>query len=554
MDLAERLGILYGDGGLYDRLNHAIDWVDKEDGLNMNGEWKLDINRRYTLEEIFDRQIRGWPYGGGKGLEDLRLKGYIEYRKPRKEFYLYYYFPDNRTRHPFYLMGLKEVGDRLRANLVEHGISFPMIDDPEYVLDLYRPVPHWVESSELSAPALGYDLWAINWKTPYIANDASNLTGNPWLAEIYAKDPWESVILLNPATASRKGLADGDTVVVESRYGHDRGPPQGIGTVSSRCGWHRGQLWSGHVPVKPPQQDRPQFQCPPFHRPYHLRRGKRRPGHGPCGQGIQEDGGPGEKAIMAGESPRQDRGRLSSPPGGQPSMTCWRPFSGTFQIGCFRRSETGNCSAFWRLAATWGAASASASRSSPPMGRPSGKDPTGRSLPSFPWTGRGILRGTGHADMLPPYEALYKKRKGLLDSRAGSEALLPEGRAPAGRRPSANPPITCASELDFMKQLCLREQTLREAGTEVRETVLLEEEFLRIHLNWVADFCREVEKHASTDFYRGFGLILNGIYPGRQGAASRTLCVETLRDLFAPGRKDLEAEPLLDRSHDPLRR
>ncbi len=223
MDLAERLGILYGEGGLYDHLNQAIDWVDKEDGLNMNGEWKLDVNKRYTLAEIFDRQVRGWPYSGGKGLEDLRRKGYIEYRKPRKEFYLYYYFPDNQTRHPFYLMGLKEVGDRLRANLREHGVSFPMIDDPEYVLDLYGPIPHWVESSELGAAAVGYDLWAINWKTPYIANDASNLTGNPWLAEIYAKDPWESVILLNPATASRKGLADGDTIVVESRYGHVEG-------------------------------------------------------------------------------------------------------------------------------------------------------------------------------------------------------------------------------------------------------------------------------------------------------------------------------------------
>ena len=223
MDLAERLGILYGEGGLYDHLNQGLDWVDKEDGLNMNGEWKLDLNRRYTLEEIFDRQIRGWPYGGGKGLRELREKGYIEFWKPKKEFYLYYYFPDNQTRHPLYLMGLKEVGDRLRANLLEQKISFPMIEDMDYVLDLYRPIPHWVESSEFRGPAEGYDLWAINWKTPYIANDAGNLTGNPWLAEIYAKDPWESVILLNPATASKKRLKDGEIVVVESRYGRIEG-------------------------------------------------------------------------------------------------------------------------------------------------------------------------------------------------------------------------------------------------------------------------------------------------------------------------------------------
>jgi len=116
-------------------------------------------------------------------------------------------------------MGLKEVGDNLRANLEKHKISFPMIDDMNYIFDLYRPIPYWMESSESNGPAEGYDLWAINWKTPYYANDASNLTGNPWLAEIYTKDPWESVILLNPATASKKKLKDGDTIIVESRYG-----------------------------------------------------------------------------------------------------------------------------------------------------------------------------------------------------------------------------------------------------------------------------------------------------------------------------------------------
>jgi hypothetical protein len=108
----------------------------------MNGEWKLDVTRRYTLEEIFDRQIRGWPYGGGKGIKELREKGYIEYRRPRKEFYLYYYWPGNKTRHPLYLMGLKEVGDSLRANLAKHNISFPMIEDADYV-SISQAIPHW---------------------------------------------------------------------------------------------------------------------------------------------------------------------------------------------------------------------------------------------------------------------------------------------------------------------------------------------------------------------------------------------------------------------------
>ena len=69
-------------------------------------------------------------------------------------------------------------------------------------------------------------------------------------------------------------------------------------------------------------------------------------------------------------------------------------------------------------------------------------------------------------------------------------------------------------ELDFMKQLCLRERTLylREGEPEqlIAQSIGLEEEFLRMHLGaWIGAFCSAVVKHASTDFYRGFALILD---------------------------------------------
>jgi anaerobic selenocysteine-containing dehydrogenase len=92
----------------------------------------------------------------------------------------------------------------------------------DYVFDLYRPVPHWVETPEFRAPE-GFDLWAINWKTPYYSSDPGNVAGNPWLAELYTKDPYEAVICLNPVTAKRKNLKDGDMVIVESQYGKMEG-------------------------------------------------------------------------------------------------------------------------------------------------------------------------------------------------------------------------------------------------------------------------------------------------------------------------------------------
>ena len=65
-------------------------------------------------------------------------------------------------------------------------------------------------------------------------------------------------------------------------------------------------------------------------------------------------------------------------------------------------------------------------------------------------------------------------------------------------------------QLDFMKHLCHREQRLRSSSQDVTENVARQEDFLKKHLgSWVGDYCEQVQKHALTDFYRGFALILN---------------------------------------------
>ncbi|MEW6665340.1 MAG: molecular chaperone TorD family protein [Thermodesulfobacteriota bacterium] len=119
-----------------------------------------------------------------------------------------------------------------------------------------------------------------------------------------------------------------------------------------------------------------------------------------------------------------------------------------------------------------------------------------------------ILRGTGHADLRPPYEGLYRDMKSMGDAvlevrrfyrRAG---LLPDETV------GESPDYLCV-ELDFMRLLCLREQERWLHDGEVRETVAQEKGFLTQHLGrWVGDFAHGVEKHAATDFYRGFSLIL----------------------------------------------
>ncbi|MFC2007763.1 molybdopterin-dependent oxidoreductase, partial [Chloroflexota bacterium] len=183
LELAERIGFLYGKGGLYDAFNNAHDELSATDGFTLNEEHKLELDKKYTLEEMSDRQLKSWKRGDGRGIDELRKAGAFTHWRPEKEYYTYYYFPGKETRHPFYLQRLKDVGDELRANLEKHNISFPGIDDMDYIFDLYRPIPHWVENSEFRAPP-EFDQWVINWRTPYFSSDSSNVLGNPWLTEL----------------------------------------------------------------------------------------------------------------------------------------------------------------------------------------------------------------------------------------------------------------------------------------------------------------------------------------------------------------------------------
>jgi putative dimethyl sulfoxide reductase chaperone len=124
-----------------------------------------------------------------------------------------------------------------------------------------------------------------------------------------------------------------------------------------------------------------------------------------------------------------------------------------------------------------------------------------------------ILRGTGHVHLKPPYEGLYRKGAGFGDSVLAVKQFYRKAGLVPDERVSDSADYLFV-ELDFMKQLCLREEALRlreEEGAEtIAGTIALQEEFLRLHPgDWVGEFCSAVEKYASTDFYRGSALILD---------------------------------------------
>lgn len=122
-----------------------------------------------------------------------------------------------------------------------------------------------------------------------------------------------------------------------------------------------------------------------------------------------------------------------------------------------------------------------------------------------------ILRGTGHKELKPPHEGCY-----LKDSDIGSAAIKVRsfyrkaGMLPDESIPEA-PDYLCV-ELDFMKNLCHKEKEQWLSGEDASETLALEKSFLTEHLDcWMGGFCSAANKHAVTDFYRGFCEILGEV-------------------------------------------
>lgn len=217
-ELADRVGFLKGPGGL-------VEWQSN----HTNGPYKLnlDINRRYTKKEMAQIRLTKCFLGKNKKLKDINDESGPHFTRlgSGPANYNYFFYPENRTRHPMYMVVLQEIEYSLRKNMKEARVSYipgwqGMMD---YWWKAWDPLPSWVPSRETSAPP-EYDLNAINYKTVAAPFKVGDVLGNPLVHEVFKKfDPYEYAILLNSSTARKKGLKDGEQVIVESRYGKSKG-------------------------------------------------------------------------------------------------------------------------------------------------------------------------------------------------------------------------------------------------------------------------------------------------------------------------------------------
>jgi anaerobic selenocysteine-containing dehydrogenase len=193
MELAERLGILQD---VY-RLGN--------DAWNLGEAYKIDPSKPYTIRDIAERQAKT-IFGPDFRLEDLRTTSASVLRKKTvQEAYPRMFLP---SRVPIYLEYLLDHRSDVQAVLDTLGFDWD--------LSTYSPVPHWIPC-EAHAHGGEYDLIATNNKVP--THQFSTTTENMWIDEVARANPYTYHVMLHTSAAAARGLATGDMVCVESRYG-----------------------------------------------------------------------------------------------------------------------------------------------------------------------------------------------------------------------------------------------------------------------------------------------------------------------------------------------
>lgn len=230
IDLADRMGILYGQGGLNDILNRS---------LRLKPDYALALDKKYTVDNVIDGILRT-TYGDKFTLDAVAAKGFALIEVPPEQAYSYYYFPGNKTRHPLYHVNIKKAGDQLLAGLKQAGIQHPGLTE-EDIRFYYQGVPAWKPTPVQNPPA-GFDLYGVVWKIPQFLFDIGAVNSNPYLQEALKDHPDFGKVLLNAATAAKMGIKDGDQVYLESMYGGKIGPypvrttqmlhPEAVGVAS----------------------------------------------------------------------------------------------------------------------------------------------------------------------------------------------------------------------------------------------------------------------------------------------------------------------------------
>lgn len=197
IDIADRCGFLDVWNGF---LNFLLGITAREDLM-------LAPDRKYSNEDIMDRFCRA-TYDDEHDLEWFKEHGHMVTKRNAAETYL----PYDGLRIPFYYEVIKTAGDDLRAQFAGTGYEW---DTSNYV-----PLPFW-KDGPIHGEDPDYPLYAITFKTAE-TNFAENMS-IPIISKLTSGAAQTRGVLLNPVTAGRLGVADGDPIAIVSRFGRVEG-------------------------------------------------------------------------------------------------------------------------------------------------------------------------------------------------------------------------------------------------------------------------------------------------------------------------------------------
>ena len=189
IDICERMGKLAGDKGFVAAVNK---------NLSITAPNLLPLDKKPTPETILDAWSRSKLH---IRLDELIKVGVVAEEVPTRQVYSRSASPPFKgVRGHFYLEAMPKIGAAMKAAGV-----------PAELWERYTAYPTWTTPVIESSPA-AYDLYLMDHKR--IEHKQTRSNELPMLEELAFENP----LVMNIATARKRGLKDGDTVVVESHH------------------------------------------------------------------------------------------------------------------------------------------------------------------------------------------------------------------------------------------------------------------------------------------------------------------------------------------------
>ncbi|MEE8450149.1 MAG: molybdopterin-dependent oxidoreductase [Thermodesulfobacteriota bacterium] len=196
-DLSQRIGIT-------DDMNLAFNSI-----LRLKEPYKLQRGDSYSREEVIDRWAKSW-FGPEHDLAWFKSHGFLNQRKKVQDKYPRLFL---EARIPVYLEYLISVRQELDRVTKEINLAWDTSD--------YQPLPSWKPCPAFQDTAAQDELYAVNYKLPF--HTFSYTTENPWLTELAEHHSYAFRVLVPAAYAKRKGIRDGDELVIQSQAGQVKG-------------------------------------------------------------------------------------------------------------------------------------------------------------------------------------------------------------------------------------------------------------------------------------------------------------------------------------------